>query len=64
MAEERMSPGLRQRFAAQPLWVRVAAFSALIIVLALVSKWLILLLLFLLLACGVVTGTDWMQIGF
>jgi ABC-type uncharacterized transport system permease subunit len=37
--------GLRQRFAALPLWARLAVLILLVIVLALLSKWLILLLL-------------------
>ena len=49
MAEERTpsvtTAGLGQRFAALPLWARLAVFALLIAVLALVSKWLILILL-------------------
>lgn len=45
MAEQQRSSGLPQRFAAQPLWIRLAALVGLVVILALLSKWLILLLL-------------------
>lgn len=45
MADEKGPSGLRQRFAAQPLWVRAIVFLVIAAVLVLVSRWLILLLL-------------------
>lgn len=45
MTEERASSSWGQRFAAQPLWLRVVILAVVVALLALVSKWLILLLL-------------------
>jgi len=45
LAEERTTSGLSQRFAAQPLWVRLAILTGLVVLVALISKWLVLVLL-------------------
>jgi ABC-type uncharacterized transport system permease subunit len=45
MTERRTSPGLVQRIAALPLWVRLAVLTVLLIVVVLISKWLVLLFL-------------------
>ncbi len=45
MAEQNRTLQWRQRFAAQPLWLRLAVLTALVILVALVSKWLVLVLL-------------------
>ncbi|MFN2292730.1 MAG: ABC transporter permease [Anaerolineae bacterium] len=45
MAEKETTPGLVQRIAALPLWVRLAALTVLVILATLVSKWLVLVLL-------------------
>jgi ABC-type uncharacterized transport system permease subunit len=45
LAEKRTTPGLVQRIAALPLWVRLGALAVLVILAALISKWLVLILL-------------------
>jgi ABC-type uncharacterized transport system permease subunit len=45
LAEQKSSPGIMQRFASQPLWVRLLALLVLVVLVALISKWLILILL-------------------
>ncbi len=45
MADERTSPGLTQRFAALPVWIRLAVLTVLVVIVALLSKWLVLILL-------------------
>ncbi len=45
MAEQEGRPGLTQRIGAQPLWVRMLLFVAVLAIIALFSKWLILALL-------------------
>ena len=43
--ERRPPPGLVQRFAALPLWVRLTVLVVLVAVVALISKWLVLIFL-------------------
>jgi ABC-type uncharacterized transport system permease subunit len=74
--ERRPPPGLVQRFAALPLWVRLTVLVVLVAVVALISKWLVLIFLIalglwpitLLIALGVLAlvsrrrgGWPWMK---
>ena len=45
MTEKRASPGLVQRIAALPIWVRLAVLTVLVVVVVLISQWLVLLFL-------------------
>jgi ABC-type uncharacterized transport system permease subunit len=76
LAEKRTTPGLVERIAALPGWARLAILAVLVILAALVSKWLVLILLIalglwpltLLIALGVLAllatkrgGWPWMK---
>jgi ABC-type uncharacterized transport system permease subunit len=45
LAEEQSTPKLSQRFAALSIWVRLVILTVLVVIVALISKWLVLLLL-------------------
>jgi ABC-type uncharacterized transport system permease subunit len=76
LAEKQATPGLVRRIAALPQWARLAALAVLVVLAALISKWLVLILLIalglwpltLLIALGVLAllatrraGWPWMK---